>query len=215
MRRKPQRVFERDEIVRLLDNAGNYHVLLATSVFSGLRLMELLGLRWADIDFDDGYINVRHQLSRKGVLKGLKSDAGERSVVLFPELARKLREHKAASRYSQPQHYAFTSATGRHLHWRNVETRGFDAAVTRAKLTRDEGAKPVLHDLRQRRASRQGRRSRTPGSSGRARARRFGVLRQAFGVAPRGPRGPLRTCGLPGRAHAGSARRRGRGRRAV
>jgi integrase len=61
-----------------------------------------------------------------------------------PEL---LRQHKAASRYSQEDDFVFRSRNGTPLHWRNVETRGFDAAVSRAKLQRSEG-KPVLHDCR-------------------------------------------------------------------
>jgi integrase len=41
----------------------------------------------------------------------------------------------------------FASTAGTPLNWRNVEHRGFDAAVKRAKLTRADG-KPVLHDCR-------------------------------------------------------------------
>lgn len=36
--------------------------MLAIAVFAGLRLQELLGLRWMDIDFKAGVIRVRTQL---------------------------------------------------------------------------------------------------------------------------------------------------------
>jgi integrase len=90
---------------------------------------------------------VRKQLGRDGELKQLKSEAGRRDVVLMPELAQLLRRHKAASRYSQEDDFVFCSRHGTPLHWRNVETRGFDATVTRANLRRSDG-KPVLHDCR-------------------------------------------------------------------
>jgi len=80
-----------------------------------------------------------------GERKQLKSDAGRRDVVLMPEMAQLLRRHKAASRYSQEDDFVFCSRAGTPLHLRSVETRGFDAAVTRAKLQRSDG-KPVLHD---------------------------------------------------------------------
>lgn len=147
--RKRECVFEREEIGKLIDfTPTKYRPLIATALFSGLRLMELLGLRWQDIDFENGYIHVRTQLGRSGKLKSLKSDAAERDVVLFPELASLLRKHKAASRFSHPQQFVFASATGTPLNWRNVETRGFDKAITDAGLAESRDAKPVMHDCR-------------------------------------------------------------------
>jgi integrase len=146
--RRQQRAFAPAEIKALLNACeAKYQPLIATAFFSGLRLMELLGLRWQDIDFKGGEIHVRAQLRRKGGLKELKSDAGRRDVVLMPELARLLRRHKAKSRYSKEHDYVFASETGSALNWRNVEHRGFDKALARAKLTRPDG-KPVLHDCR-------------------------------------------------------------------
>lgn len=146
--RKQQRAFEPAEIKKLLAAAEpKYRPLIATALFSGLRLMELLALRWQDIDLKQHEIHVRAQLRRKGGLKELKSDAGRRDVVLMPELARLLRRHKAASRFSQEHDYVFASEKGTPLNWRNVEHRGFDQALKRAKLVRVDG-KPVLHDCR-------------------------------------------------------------------
>jgi integrase len=146
--RKQQRAFEPAEITALLAAADpKYRPLIATALFSGLRLMELLALRWQDIDLKAGEIHVRAQLRRKGGRKDLKSDAGRRDVILMPELAHLLRRHKARSLYSQEHDYVFASDTGTPLNWRNVEHRGFDHALERAKLTRPDG-KPVLHDCR-------------------------------------------------------------------
>jgi integrase len=146
--RKQQRAFEPAEIKALLAACEDkYRPLIATALFSGLRLMELLALRWQDINLKQSEIHVRSQLRRKGGLKDLKTDAGRRDVVLMPELARLLRRHKAGSRYSQEHDYVFASETGTPLNWRNVEHRGFDHAIKQAKLARADG-KPVLHDCR-------------------------------------------------------------------
>jgi integrase len=139
----------RDEIGNLIDaTPENYRPVIATALFSGLRLMELLGLRWQDVDFANGYLHVHNQLGRDGKLKSLKSAAADRDVVLFPELASLLRRHKAASRFSQPSNCVFASVTGTPFNWRNVETRGFDKAVTTSKLDTGRDRKPVMHDCR-------------------------------------------------------------------
>src|SRR4051794_15906472 len=50
---KEKRVLSADEIGRLLDAAdAKYRPVLATAVGTGLRLGELLGLRWQDVDVD-------------------------------------------------------------------------------------------------------------------------------------------------------------------
>jgi integrase len=147
--KKVQCIFERDEMARLIEAAPkNYRPVIATALFSGLRLMELLGLRWQDVDFDGGYLHVRNQLGRDGALKPLKTEASSRDVVIFPELASLLRRHKAASKFSQPHHHVFTGSEGTPMHWRNVEHRGFDKALTTAKLDTGRDRKPVLHDCR-------------------------------------------------------------------
>ena len=38
--------------------------MIATALYTGLRISELLGLTWDDIDFGDGVLHVRAQLSR-------------------------------------------------------------------------------------------------------------------------------------------------------
>ena len=38
--------------------------MVATALYTGLRISELLGLTWDDVDFERGVIRVRAQLSR-------------------------------------------------------------------------------------------------------------------------------------------------------
>jgi integrase len=100
--RRDMRVLQDDEIRRLLAVSSGYRrALLATAVFTGLRLSELLGLVWADIDLENGFVRVRKQLARGGERVEPKTKQAKRDVVLMPELARILREHRIASGFSQ------------------------------------------------------------------------------------------------------------------
>jgi integrase len=96
--------------------------------------MELLALRWVDVDFEGGELHIRHQLSRKRELVKLKTNAGKRDVVVMPELAALLKRHRLASRHSRPEDFVFCGAAGLPLHFRNVQRRDMDAAVEKAKL---------------------------------------------------------------------------------
>jgi integrase len=144
---REKRILSRDEIGRFLGAAPQPHrVLLATALFSGLRLQELLGLRWLDVGQDA--LHVRHQLARKGeALMPLKTNAGKRDVVLMPELSTLLRRHRLASRHSHPEGFVFAGAAGKALHFHNVQRRGMDETVERAKLDLGKRA-PTMHDLR-------------------------------------------------------------------
>ena len=58
------RVLTHEEITALLNAAPKRHrTAIATALYSGLRVSELLGVRWQDVDFAAGLIHVRHQLS--------------------------------------------------------------------------------------------------------------------------------------------------------
>lgn len=72
-------------------------------------------MRWQDVDLSAGTVRVQWQVDRKGELVELKTDKARRTVYLKGEpakLARILREHKAASPYSQEGHFVFSSLTG-------------------------------------------------------------------------------------------------------
>jgi integrase len=151
------RVLSHDEIRLLLTCAtDSYRPLLATAVFSGMRLSELVGLRWQDVDFDTGLIRVRQQLSRAtkekpARLLPLKTDAGSRDIVLLPELGRLLKEHKAAAfqrGYARPEDYVFATVIGTPFYGRNVSVRGLDKAAEHAGLNADGRPRVSMHDLR-------------------------------------------------------------------
>jgi len=81
--RREMRILQRDEIHALLGAADpRYRPLLATAIFTGLRLGEVLGLTWADVDLKAGTPHVRKQLDRDGHRVAPKTPQAVRDVVL-------------------------------------------------------------------------------------------------------------------------------------
>ena len=128
-----RRILNEAEIGQLLKKGGSFKTLLAVGAFGGLRLGEALGLIWADIDFDEGVIRVRKQLGRDRQRTPLKTGRSRREVILMPQLARVLREHRMASPYKQPEDPVFPAPDGRGRDHRST-SRGVERAVERAGL---------------------------------------------------------------------------------
>lgn len=76
-----------DEINLILDHAcGHYSRLIHVAIFCGLRASELRGLRWSDIDFQRGILQVRQRADFRNTLGSPKSKAGMRTVPIPPRL---------------------------------------------------------------------------------------------------------------------------------
>jgi len=120
--RREHRELTPAELEKLLAVASRYSYfpLVRTAVYTGLRLGELLGLTWADVDFDRAEIHVHRQWTTGGGFSEPNTPSAVRRVVLAPELVRFLREHKARSRYSTETDFVFASKRGTALGHRNV-----------------------------------------------------------------------------------------------
>lgn len=99
--RRRQRVLGRDEVERLLGACTTRdRLMVATALYTGLRISELLGLAWNDVDFDRGVVHVRAQLSRahRGASArrvAPKTAASVRDIPLVAQLARLLAAQQA------------------------------------------------------------------------------------------------------------------------
>jgi len=154
LHRREQRVLNHEEIARLLEACLPSHKpLIASAIFTGMRISELLGLVWGDIDFEHGVIRVRYQLGRgkrgrPAQRLRLKTRAGVRDIPLLPQLGSLLREHKLASRFSGERDLVFVTRFGTPQWCRNVQRRGLQRAARRAGLESDELPRLRVHDLR-------------------------------------------------------------------
>jgi integrase len=152
--RRRQRVFGRDEIARLLAAcAPRDRLMIATALYTGLRISELLGLTWDDIDFDQGELHVRAQLSRahrddRPRRVATKTSASVRDVPLVPQLAALLAEHRRGARFAKHFNWVFTTANGTPHGHRNVTRRGLQGAARLAGIDNGEGPAVRYHDLR-------------------------------------------------------------------
>jgi integrase len=151
--RSEQRVLTQPELARLMAACPRrYRPLLVTGAFTGMRLSEVLGLSWADVDFAAGVIHVRQQLARgrRGVPPHRippKTRASVREIPLLPQLAALLRQHKKGSRFTSGSDYVFATSRGTAFLHHNVSKRVLRRAAVNAGLDRT-GRRLRFHDLR-------------------------------------------------------------------
>lgn len=136
-----------DQIEALLQAAGQLdrqarpdrrHVprqaMLATLVFGGLRLGELLALRWRHIDLAAGRLYVADA----------KTEAGVRHVELLPALREILTTYKVGCAATGPDALVFATSNGRRFSRDNLRDRVFARAVEVANAHRIEADLPPL-----------------------------------------------------------------------
>lgn len=150
--RRPPRVLGQQEITALLVSCPPSQLLpIATALFTGLRISELLALSWGDIDLARGSVHVRAQLSRAA--RGAparrvapKTRAAHRQIPLPPQLSALLTEHKHSSPFTAPSDWVFATSHGTPHTQRNVHRR-LAQAIHGAGLDQSAG-RVRFHDLR-------------------------------------------------------------------
>jgi integrase len=152
--RRRQRVLGRPEIERLLALCSpRDRLMVATVLYTGLRISEMLGLVWDDVDFAAGVIHVRAQLSRAHRAAPArrvppKTAASVRDIPLVVQLARLLAAHRQASPFPRKADWVFATSRGTPYGHRNVSRRVLARAAQRAGLN-DASWPPLrFHDLR-------------------------------------------------------------------
>jgi integrase len=151
---RAQRVLGQSEIADLLRAClPRYQPLLATALYTGMRLSELLALTWAKVDFQARLVRVRAQLSRAHLgaparRVAPKTRAAVRDIPLAPQLATVLARERRRTNFARDDDYVFATRLGTPLGQRNVARSALAHAVTRAGLDGD-GRPPLrFHDLR-------------------------------------------------------------------
>jgi integrase len=148
------RVLGRAEIERLLDACPpRGRILVETDLYSGLRISELLGLTWADVDFAAGLIRVRAQLSRArrgepARRVAPKTPASVREIPLVPQLAEHLGTHRQATPFAAATDWVFATSRGTPLGERNAARRVLKRAADSAGINGAGQTALRFHDLR-------------------------------------------------------------------
>jgi integrase len=83
------------ELRALIDNAAEFwRPLIIVGIFSGMRISEIRGLRWRDVDLDAGVIHVTQRTDQFGAVGSLKSKAAYREIPLVPLALNALKQHR-------------------------------------------------------------------------------------------------------------------------
>jgi len=138
------------EIQALLDACEpKWRPIIMTGVFTGLRVGELLGLAWSDVDWNSNKIHVRRSYTFKGFQEP-KTKAGRRTVDMPATLVRELKAWKLACPKAERKEgeepgleLCFANGLGHPESPQNVLHRGLFPALRRAGLRRIR-----FHDLR-------------------------------------------------------------------
>jgi integrase len=145
----------RDEARILLDVASGarLYALYALALATGMRLSELLGLPWLELDLEHGLARVRWQLKRENgvwVWKQPKTRRSRRQIALSPSTVAALRAHQAeqelvrahAGTNWEAHKLVLCTRLGRPLSARNV-FRSFQLLLAKGGLPQIR-----FHDLR-------------------------------------------------------------------
>jgi integrase len=99
-------------------------VILAAS--TGLRQGEMFALKWSDIDFSQGCMNVTRSIVY-GVIGRCKTESSQKPVPLHPFLADVLAQWRQHCTYQQPDDWIFASVPhrGRKPYWGQVILRKY------------------------------------------------------------------------------------------
>ena len=158
---KEMRILDGSQVSQMLTTARGHRweSLYHLAVTTGMRQMEILGLKWTDLDWIRKTIRVERQLIRpkgdKVKFSHPKTKHGKRGVALGPRTIDILRAHyenqhaeiqKAGEKWRETG-LIFTTSTGSAIHPRNL-LRNYKA------LLRDSGLPQIrFHDLRHTAAS--------------------------------------------------------------
>lgn len=124
------------------------------SVLCGMRRGEVLGLKWSDFNFAEGFFHIERQLTPKMRLASVKTTSSERDQPITKKLAEVLQQQRAAQDAvrremgsgwlgtGEYEGLVFTTRTGRPVSPRNMD-RSFDRLIETSGVS-----KIKLHDLR-------------------------------------------------------------------
>jgi integrase len=109
---------EIEVLLRELQNP--YFTLVFVAAGTGLRVSELMGLKWSDLDFESGEINLSRGVVRQYVGQ-MKTEASRKPVPLSAGLAEVLMHWRASTAYNQATDWIFASPekNGTQPYWPN------------------------------------------------------------------------------------------------
>jgi len=147
---KPMRYLDPDQAKRFLEKAREERLypLYVLGVTTGMRLGELFGLQWKDVDWESGALTVQRSLQELSggavEINAPKTAKGRRRVSLTTKALGALREHrKQMLADGHRSKWVFYDSRGGALRRSNFTRRSFKPLLQKAKLPDIR-----FHDLR-------------------------------------------------------------------
>ena len=144
----------KDEIRTILEKAPASHkAMFVTAIFTGMRISELRGLRWKDVDFDARVIRVTQRADEFCQIGAPKSRAGVRSIPMAPTVHKTLEDWKDRAPESVAD-LVFPNSVGKVQNYSNIYNRVFKPMLVDNGIVDEEGQpKFGIHALRHAAAS--------------------------------------------------------------
>jgi integrase len=131
-RRTVPEVLLPSEINRLVSSLPNRErTLVVMAAGMGLRMSELFGLKWGDVDFAGKQASVLRSIVKQAV-GPFKTEASQKPVPLDPRLVRTLRAWRRTARFRKPTDWVFASPVrqGKSPFWGQVLMRHYIRPAT-------------------------------------------------------------------------------------
>lgn len=137
------RILTPEKINALLDAVSDqkYKTLFRLAIFSGARQGELLGLKWADIDWINSQIHIQRTFNQQAWYD-VKTKTSNRKVDIGPVTITELKKWKLACPVCELD-LVFPNQAGNPINHNNLVSRYFNPALKAAKIPRIR-----FHDLR-------------------------------------------------------------------
>jgi len=128
------------ELNRLIEKSeGRWRPFIITAIFTGMRLGELRGLRWTDVDLDTGLIHVRQRASQWMEIGPPKSKAGKRDIPLAPIVVNTLRQWRVSCPNGGNLDLVFPNTVGHIDSVQGIHARFWVPLQIKCGLTTDTG----------------------------------------------------------------------------
>jgi integrase len=138
-RQRVPEVLTEEELQALIPQlSARDRVLVLLDACTGLRVGELLGLKWSDVDFENGQLHVTRSVVNQ-VVGDCKTEASQKPVPLDSFLAQELLTWRSGCPYNQNDDWVFASplTKGRQPYWpENLMKRGIRPAAKRAEIVK-------------------------------------------------------------------------------
>lgn len=91
---------EANSFLMAIENTPLY-IPVYIGIHTGMRLGEILALKWSEIDLDKAQLTVRYSVDLNGKIKTTKTKQSRRTIMLMPSMVETLKEHRHWQKLNQ------------------------------------------------------------------------------------------------------------------